>query len=90
MFGYIGINRQELKVRELERYRAFYCGLCDTLRTRYGLGGQMTLTYDMTFLIILLSSLYELEEKRDLQDVWCILQKNMYRSRQPQRDTLRI
>ena len=64
MFGYIGINRQELKVRELERYRAFYCGLCDTLRTRYGLGGQMTLTYDMTFLIILLSSLYELEEKK--------------------------
>ncbi len=64
MFGYISINRQELKVRELERYRAFYCGLCDTLRIRYGLGGQMTLTYDMTFLIILLSSLYELEEKK--------------------------
>lgn len=63
MFGYIGVNRQELKVRELERYRAFYCGLCDTLRRKYGFGGQLTLTYDMTFLVILLSSLYEPKEK---------------------------
>ena len=65
MFGYIGVNRGELKVRELERYRAFYCGLCETLRKRYGLSGQLTLTYDMTFLVFLLSSLYELKERED-------------------------
>ncbi|MBQ7916250.1 MAG: hypothetical protein IJ315_05630 [Firmicutes bacterium] len=64
MFGYISVNRQELKVRELERYRAFYCGLCENLRTKYGLRGQITLTYDMTFLVILLSSLYEPAEKK--------------------------
>lgn len=62
MFGYILVNRSELKVRELERYHAFYCGLCETLRKRYGMLGQMTLSYDMTFLILLLSSLYELKE----------------------------
>ena len=65
MFGYIGVNRGELKVRELERYRAFYCGLCETLRKKYGLSGQLTLTYDMTFLVLLLSSLYELKEKEE-------------------------
>lgn len=71
MFGYISVNRQELKVRELERYRAFYCGLCETLRTKYGLSGQITLTYDMTFLVILLSSLYDFSEKK--QHARCLI-----------------
>lgn len=67
MFGYVNINKPELKVREYERYRSFYCGLCHTLKERHGRLGQFTLTYDMTFMVILLSSLYEPEtqcEKR--------------------------
>ncbi|MBQ7064082.1 MAG: hypothetical protein IJM90_04235 [Firmicutes bacterium] len=67
MFGYINVNRQELKVKELARYRSFYCGLCRELARRYGFTGRLTLTYDMTFLIILLGSLYGLpasEEKK--------------------------
>lgn len=59
MFGYININKPELKMKEYYEYRAYYCGLCNTLKNRFGRFGQMTLTYDMTFLIILLSSLYE-------------------------------
>ena len=59
MFGYVTVNAPELKVREYEKYKAYYCGLCDVLRKRYGFLGQLTLTYDMTFLIILLTSLYE-------------------------------
>lgn len=61
MFGYVTANKPELKIREFARYRGFYCGLCRRLRRNYGLPGQLTLTYDMTFLIILLSSLYEPE-----------------------------
>lgn len=61
MFGYININKPELKVKEYYEYKAYYCGLCNTLKNRFGRFGQMTLTYDMTFLIILLSSLYESE-----------------------------
>lgn len=61
MFGYITINKPELKIREYERYHSFYCGLCRTLKDRYGRSGQITLTYDMTFLIVLLTSLYEPE-----------------------------
>jgi len=59
MFGYINVNASELKVREFVRYRAFYCGLCRSLKERCGLGSRAVLSYDMTFLAILLSSLYE-------------------------------
>lgn len=59
MFGYVTVNEPELKIREYARYRAFYCGLCQILGERHGLSGRLTLTYDMTFLIILLTSVYE-------------------------------
>lgn len=59
MFGYVTANKPEMKIREFARYRGFYCGLCRQLRKRHGCLGQLTLTYDMTFLILLLSSLYE-------------------------------
>lgn len=59
MFGYVTICKPELKVKEFYEFRAFYCGLCRTLKSKYGIPGQMTLTYDMTFLVMLLTSLYE-------------------------------
>ncbi len=40
-------------------YRSFYCGLCRELRERYGIPGQISLTYDMTFVVLLLSGVYE-------------------------------
>ena len=61
MFGYILANRDDLTPEQLARYRACYCGLCKTLGERYGLSGRAALTYDMTFLVLLLSSLYEPE-----------------------------
>lgn len=64
MFGYVTIYKPELKVKDYEKYKAYYCGLCRTLKDKYGFSGQMTLTYDMTFAIILLSSLYEIEANR--------------------------
>lgn len=59
MFGYITVHKPELKIREYEKYHSYYCGLCHALKEQSGRLGQFTLTYDMTFLIILLSSLYE-------------------------------
>ena len=67
MFGYVQIRKPELKIKDYEVYHAFYCGLCERLRAKYGLAGRITLTYDMTFLIILLSSVYNIKcrhEKR--------------------------
>ena len=59
MFGYVVINEQELKVREVGLYRSYYCGFCRRLKDKYGFLGQMTLSYDMTFLILLLTDLYD-------------------------------
>ncbi len=59
MFGYVIPNQQELKEEELTEYRGWYCGLCQRLREEYGLAGQLALSYDMTFLGMLLTSLYE-------------------------------
>ena len=53
MFGYVMANRPELKIREYDRYRAYYCGLCRALKKEYGLLGRLTLNYDMTFLVML-------------------------------------
>ena len=51
MFGYVTVCEPELKVKDLKKYRAYYCGLCRTLKEDYGFMGQMTLTYDMTFAV---------------------------------------
>lgn len=59
MFGYIMINGEKLPQERKGRFRAFYCGLCRTLGKRCGLPGNATLSYDMTFLSMLLNALYE-------------------------------
>lgn len=61
MFGYININQKELSEESKKIYQAYYCGLCQKLKTNCGTKGQMLLSYDLTFLIVLLTGLYELE-----------------------------
>lgn len=61
MFGYIIINKGDMKFKEFDIYHAYYCGLCRKLKELYGISGQMTLSYDMTFVIMMLSGLYEPE-----------------------------
>lgn len=64
MFGYVIVNKAELKFKEYDVYRSYYCGLCHALRKKYGLKGSATLSYDMTFLLMLLTALYEPKEHR--------------------------
>ena len=64
MFGYLRPYEADLTEYERKRYRAVYCGLCRALKERYGLAGRMGLNFDMTFLILLLNSLYEPKETR--------------------------
>lgn len=63
MFGYIIANGKALSEEQLCRYRGWYCGLCRSLKERHGSLSRLTLTFDMTFLIMLLSSMYEPEEQ---------------------------
>ena len=53
MFGFIRPVKSELRVREAERFQSVYCGLCHTLRARYGRLHTLFLSYDMTFLALL-------------------------------------
>ena len=63
MFGYLSADRAHLTTEEDARYRAAYCGLCRNLRSRYGNLTGFTLNYDQCFLILLLQSLYEPDER---------------------------
>jgi len=59
MYGYVLVNKPELKFKEFDIYRSYYCGLCEALGERYGMKGKLAISYDMTFLVLLLNSLYE-------------------------------
>ena len=59
MFGYVMVNKSSLSEEDFEIYQSYYCGLCHTLKQRHGHFGRLTLTYDMTFLALVLTSLYE-------------------------------
>ena len=54
MFGYVRPLRQELRCKDFDLYRATYCGLCRCLRRRYGPAAPMFLSFDLTFLALLL------------------------------------
>ena len=57
MFGYVIANLEGLTQAQKDRYKGCYCGLCRVLKQRHGFSGRLTLTYDMTFLVLLLSAL---------------------------------
>ena len=70
MFGTVTIHQPEMKFKDFDVYRSFYCGVCRSLKHRHGLSGQSTLSYDMTFLAVLLSALYEPETA--VGTTWCV------------------
>lgn len=55
MYGYVRPLKSELKVREYEAFKSVYCGLCHTLRERYGLAARFVVNFDFTFMAMLLS-----------------------------------
>ena len=67
MFGFITPNKTELSEEERARYEAVYCGMCHVLGQRCGQVSRMALNNDMTFVALLLGSLYEPVETRRVQ-----------------------
>lgn len=57
MFGYVTPCIPELKVKEYYKFKAYYCGLCKSIKNNYGNLPRFSLNYDMTFLAILIDSL---------------------------------
>lgn len=59
MFGYVTPLKMELKIKDYEKFKAYYCGLCHHIKKNFGNIPRLSLSYDMTFLAILLDSLQE-------------------------------
>ena len=55
MFGYVRGIKDLLSPEDAQRYEGVYCGLCHTLKERYGRRTQFILNYDFVFLAILLA-----------------------------------
>lgn len=71
MFGYIICTRSELTKEEHTRYQSVYCGLCRELKRKYGQIARFSLNYDLTFLALFLSALYEPEES--VEEIRCMV-----------------
>ncbi len=59
MFGYVNVCRDELKVKELKLFHAYYCGLCKRQGKLCGAASRLILSYDFTVLALLLDSMEE-------------------------------
>lgn len=79
MFGYVNIYKDELKVRDYETFRAYYCSLCESIGKRGSQIARMGLSYDMAFLAVLLSSIEE--EKPEFKMSRCVVHPGVKRRR---------
>lgn len=70
MFGYIMPDKPELKIKEYELFRGYYCGLCKSMGRSFGTLSRFALNYDSVFLGLLLSGLHN--EMPTLKKEGCI------------------
>ena len=54
MFGYVRPEKPDLLMRDFALYKSIYCGLCKVIGKRIGQLQRFTVTFDMTFLSLLL------------------------------------
>ena len=71
MLGVMTVRQPELRFREFDRYRGIYCGLCRSIGKRCCAACRLALSFEMTFMAMLLSSLYEPETKQEMHR--CVL-----------------
>lgn len=70
MFGYVMPYKLELKIKDYEMFKAYYCGLCVSIKENFSNLCRLSLNYDMTFLGILLDSLND--EKNNYEVSRCV------------------
>lgn len=69
MFGYVTPCKMELKIKDFEKFKAYYCGLCRTIKKNFGNLPRLALNYDMTFLAVLLDSFND--DKPNIKKEFC-------------------
>lgn len=53
MFGYVRCANDELKVKDIKRYQAYYCGVCKAMG-KFTVLGRCVLSYDLAFYSLLM------------------------------------
>jgi hypothetical protein len=71
MFGYVLPEKPEMKIKDYELFRAYYCGLCKSIGRQYGQLKRLLLNYDSTFLAVLLFSISD--DKPEINSEKCIV-----------------
>lgn len=59
LFGYIKPDKPELKIKEYQYFRSYYCGLCKALGKNLGQPSRFTVSYDLAFAALLFASLHD-------------------------------
>lgn len=71
MLGYVVSYKPEMKVREAEMYKGYYCGVCKSISRRYGQLPRLVLSYDAALLAILIDCTFHMAE--DFTKEGCII-----------------
>ncbi len=71
MFGYVSVLKDELKVREYQIYRSYYCGLCKALGKHFSQTVRLGLNYDFAFLALTMGALSK--EKTNICQEHCLI-----------------
>ena len=56
MFGYVAVSRGSLSAEDFKIFSAYYCGLCKAIGQECSQISRLALSYDITFLALVLSS----------------------------------
>ena len=73
LFGYIRPKIPELKVREYDQYKGIYCSLCKRMGKEYGIASRFALSYDSTFLVLMMLGLEASVHRFNPGNVYLIL-----------------
>jgi hypothetical protein len=76
MYGYVRIYKPELRFRDWDVYRAYYCAICKSIKARYGEVARLTLSYDCVFFALIFEGFAkEMQEIKDFRCGYHPLQK---------------
>lgn len=84
VFGYVTPDKGQLTEKEYESFRACYCGVCRAVGRSASQAARMGLSYDITFLAVVLSSVISADT--ELADGRCIahpIKKRAYSANDP-------
>ena len=59
VFGYLKINRYELKLKDVIRHKKYYCTLCNDIGKQIGMSFRLFTSFDVTIFLHLFDMLYD-------------------------------